>query len=294
MRGARRNTEVVKSYAEVQESLERFRRRDHDAVGELGRTVVLDHGRRMKRSTVLFHGLTASPRQFINIARSLYDRGHNVFVPRLPRHGYSDRLTNAPASLNAQQIKACALDSLDIARGLGDEVCVAGFSLGGLMAAYLGQFNELKRVVAVVPFLGVVLIPSAFRLQLAKWVLDRPNRFLWWDPVSREKQMPGHGYPRYPSHGVAHGLNLAEELAAAAARQAPKAEDLVVVLNAREPAVSNRAIMGLVRQWKLHKPDAVRVRRLTGLPFYHDIIEPKRYPLVAARVAPLLVDLIDE
>lgn len=268
-------------------------RRDHSGIGELGRTLAFDHGRRTRRTTLLLHGLSASPYQFVDIGRALYERGHNVLIPRLPRHGYRDRLSDALATMNARQLKACALDCLEIAGGLGEEICVAGFSLGGLLAAYLGQFHPLHRVVAVTPFMGVAFVPSRFRMHLAGWVLRRPNRFLWWDPFLRERQLPAHGYPRYASHAIGHGLTIAHELLESAYREPPKADDLIVVMNSREPAVNNSAILQLVEQWSKHKPEAVHVHRFTDLPFAHDIIEPKRYPAVAQRVAPVLVELID-
>lgn len=283
----------MESYTEAQERLDRFRRRDHEGIGELGRTLVFDHGHRTQRSTVLFHGMSASPHQFIDVARALHERGHNVFVPRLPRHGYGDRLSDALAAMSARQLKACALDSLQVARGLGERVCVSGFSLGGLLAAYLGQFHRVQRVVAVAPFMGVSFVPNAFGQRLSDWVLARPNRFLWWDPIVRERQLPAHGYPRYASHAVAHGLALAHEVLQDAYRHAPKAEELVVAINVREPAVSNSAIMALVNQWNVHTNGAVRVHRFTDLPIAHDIIEPKRYPKVAQRVGAVVVDLID-
>jgi pimeloyl-ACP methyl ester carboxylesterase len=283
----------LRSYEHAQERLAQFLARDHDGIGELGRTLVFDHGRRTERATLLFHGLSASPRQFIEVARALHERGHNVLVPRLPRHGYGDRLSAALADMNAAQLKACAADTLEMARGLGERVTVAGFSLGGLLAAYLGQFNDVQRVVAISPFLGVSFVPSFFRLHFANWLLRRRNRFYWWDPLLRERQLPEHGYPRYASHALAHGLTLAHELMEAAEKQAPQAQEIVVVINTREPAVNNRAIMKLVKKWRVHKPEAVRVHRLTGLPIAHDIVEPKRYPEIARRVLPVLVELID-
>lgn len=280
-------------YEDAKDRLDRFLRRDHEGISELSRTLVFDHGHATKRATLLFHGLSASPRQFVEVAQALYSRGHNVFVPRLPRHGYVDRLSDALAGMNVGQLKACAEDALHIARGMGEQVYVSGFSLGGLLAAYIGQFHHVRRIVALAPFMGVAFVPGAFRRRLADWVLSRPNRFLWWDPIARERQLPVHGYPRYASHAVAHGLSLAHEVLDAAYRHAPKAEELVVAINSREPAVSNSAIMALVNHWNASTGGAVRVHRFTDLPIAHDIIEPKRYPDVAERVAPVLIELID-
>jgi pimeloyl-ACP methyl ester carboxylesterase len=283
------------TYGSARERLQWFLQRDRAAhVGELGRTLVLEHGARAERATLLLHGLSASPRQFMGIAQALYERGHNVFVPRLPRHGYSNRLSEALATMNAAQLEACARDSLEVARGLGERVTVAGFSLGGLLAAYLGQFERVDRAVAISPFLGVSWLPNVFRLPVARWVLRMPNRFLWWDPFLRERQMPEHGYPRFATHAIGHGLTLAHEVMEAASCAAPQAEELVLVINPRDSSVNNRAIVRLGERWFKLKPQAVTVHRLNGLPpFVHDIIEPKRYPQVSHRVTPLLVEIID-
>jgi pimeloyl-ACP methyl ester carboxylesterase len=283
------------TYEQAQERLEWFRQRDQaHHVGDWGRTLTFDHGHRTENATLLLHGLSASPRQFVAVAEALHARGHNVFVPRLPRHGYSNRLSEALATMNAAQLEACANDSLAVVRGLGERVTVAGFSLGGLLAAYLGQIEPLHRIVAVSPFLGVAVLPNVFRLPIARWLLRRPNRFYWWDPILRERQLPEHGYPRFASHAIAHGLTLAHEVLERSSNAAPLADELVLVINNRDSAVNKRAIVRLGTQWSRRKPQAVRVHRLTDLPpFVHDIIEPQHYPAVARRVLPILVELID-
>ncbi|HEY9179868.1 MAG TPA: alpha/beta fold hydrolase [Candidatus Baltobacteraceae bacterium] len=283
------------SYEDALTGVRRFERRDDAAnVGQAGRTLVFDHGRRTGRATLLLHGLSASPRQFIAVAHALHARGHNVFVPRLPKHGYSNRLSEALAAMNATQLEACANDALAIAAGLGERVTVAGFSLGGLLAAYLGQFAPVHRAVAVSPFLGVSWIPDVFRLRLAKWLLGRRNRFLWWDPILRERQLPEHGYPRFATHAIAHGLTIAHEVLEAARTRAPQADELVLVINPHDSAVNKRAIARLGERWLCRKPQAVSIHRLTGTPlFLHDIIEPKRDPAVSQRVTQVLVELID-
>lgn len=263
-------------------------------IGEQGRTLTFDHGRRTHRSALLFHGLSASPRQFIAIAQTLYERGYNVFVPRLPRHGYRNRLSEALATMNAEHLAACVNDSLAIARGMGEEVTVAGFSIGGLLAAYVGQFEHVHRVVAISPFLGIAFIPDVFRLPMARWFLRSPNRFFWWDPFLRERQLPEHGYPRFATHALAHGLTLAHDVLKASATAPPQADELAVVLNPGDSSVNKRAIVKLAKQWQASRPRSVRIHRLSDIPpFVHDIIEPGRFPDVARRVRPIIVELID-
>jgi pimeloyl-ACP methyl ester carboxylesterase len=283
------------TYEDAQRRLHWFLERDHARpIGELGRTLVFDHGRRTERATLLLHGLSASPRQFLAMAQALHARGHNVFVPRLPRHGYHNRLSEALAMLNAAQLEACADDSLAVARGLGERVTVAGFSLGGLLALSLGQREAVHRVVAISPFLGIAAVPDIFRLRIARWVLKRPNRFYWWNPFLRERQLPAHGYPRFASHAIGHGLTLAHEVMERSSRTIARADELVLVVNTHDSTINKRAIVKLGAQWARNKPDGVRVHRLTDLPaFVHDIIEPDRYPALAQRVLPVLVELVD-
>jgi carboxylesterase len=282
-------------YDDAQTRLQRFTERDRARhISEEGRTLIFDHGQRTANATLLLHGLSASPRQFIAVAQALYERGHNVFVPRLPRHGHRNRLSEALATMSAAQLEACAADALAVTRGLGEHVTVAGFSLGGLLAAYVGQFEHVDRAVAVSPFLGIAAVPNIFRLPVARWVLSRPNRFYWWDPFLRERQQPEHGYPRFATHAIGHGLTLAHEVIDAARNRPPQSEELLLVVNPRDSAVNRRAIERLANYWIAGKPDAVRVHRLTDMPrFSHDIIEPKRHPDVAKRVTDVLVELID-
>ena len=273
--------------------LAQFLERDTDRIEESARTLVLHHGARTEHATLLLHGLSASPRQFIAVARALHERGHNVFVPRLPRHGYRDRYSRALATIDSRQLKACALDALRITREFGGHVHVAGFSLGGLLSCYLAQTEPIHRMVAVSPFLGVVWLPNTLRMAAARLVFRLPNRFYWWDPIMRERQQPAHGYPQYSTHAIAHGLTLSDEVFELASVRPPQAETSALVINRFEPAVNNRSIRKLGRLWQAHKPGAVEIVTLRGIPVVHDIIEPKRYPKVAERVAGEIVEMID-
>jgi len=189
-------------------------------------------------------------------------------------------------------LKACLRDSLQVTRGLGEDVSVAGFSLGGLLAAYAAQNEPIHKAVAIVPFLGFIWLPARFGERLSKWALRFPNRFFWWDPWLRERQLPAHGYPRYSTHALAQALQLANEVVASARARRPEAQESIVAINTREPAVSNRAAVKLAKLWLARGGD-VRVERFGDLPFAHDVIEPKRYPDIAGRLTPRLVDLID-
>lgn len=273
--------------------LDRLLARDHRAVGDKGRTIVRLHERRRPRAVVLLHGMSSSPSQFERFAHELFSRGHNVLVPRLPGHGHADRLSTALAGLRPDELYAAVDEYVAIARELGDRVTIAGFSLGGLLAAWSAQHYELDRCVAIAPFLGVAWIPTAVMPAVAELVLRIPNRFHWWNPILRERQMPAHGYPRYATHAIAHAYRMSHELLAEASRDAPAAARVVLVINAREAAVDNRAVRRLYARWHERNPGGVELIALTGLPPSHDIVEPLRRGDLAALAYPRLLAAID-
>jgi pimeloyl-ACP methyl ester carboxylesterase len=275
------------------DSLERLVARDHAGVAEKGRTLAYVHGTRRPRSVVLLHGMSASPAQFERVAADLFDRGHNVVVPRLPRHGHADRLSTALERLRAEDLYAAVTDYMSVARELGERVTVAGFSLGGLLAAWIGQHYEIDRCVPIAPFFGIACIPNRLMNTVAERLLRLPNRFHWWNPVLRDKHIAACGYPRYATHAIAHSYRIARSVLDEALTSAPGAEHVTIITNAAEIAVNNYAIRRLYRRWHRHRPDTVELSVLTGLPLSHDIVSPLRPWRLADRVHPTLLHAID-
>jgi dienelactone hydrolase len=254
---------------------------------------LLTHGGPTAKAFVLIHGLTASPPQVAALALRLHERGANVFIPRLPRHGLRDRMSASLGELQAAELEAFADEIAAIGAGLGERRTVAGFSVGGLLCAWIAQRHAFERAVAIAPFFGTRWIPHRFAPNVARATLALPNAFLWWNPLVREGHGPAHGYPRFATHAVAHVYALVFDLFAAAAREAPATKEILFVLNASESTVHNRNVMRLARAWRMRGGTRVDFHFLRGLPPSHDIIEPLRSPRLARRVTPTLVDLID-
>lgn len=185
-----------------------------------------------------------------------------------------------------------AEESIELAQGLGDQVVVAGFSLGGLLATWVAQRYPIARAVAIAPFFGMSWMPNRLTIPFTDLILRLPNIYGWWDPIARQRQQPEHGYPRYASHAVGQALMLGREVFARAG-EAVAARELILVINAKETAVNNRAVRRLAGL--LHPSPGGHVEQvvLTSTPLSHDIIEPLRRPEVADRVFPELLDLID-
>jgi hypothetical protein len=162
-----------------------------------------------------------------------------------------------------------------------------------LLTAWTAQTQTVERAVPIAPFLGIAFVPSRLSAGLTRAALHLPNVFNWWDPLLREKQMPAHGYPRYASHALAQAMLLSHELFEAAASGPPLAKQIMLVTNAHEAAVNNRAARKLARLWRAKRPEALETYEFTGLPISHDIIEPLHNPEIVEKVYPILIELLD-
>lgn len=237
--------------------------------------------------------MSASPLQFERLARDLHDRGYNVLAPRLPHHGHADRLSPALERLNADELRAAVDDYVAVARDLGTHVTVAGFSLGGLLTAWVAQHYEVERAVPIAPFFGISWIPNRLMGTVAERLLRAPNRFHWWNPILRERRSSTTGYPRYATHAIAHAYRMAQSLLDEAQTSAPEARHVTIVANATEVAVNNYAIRRLYEYWRAHDSQTIELSMLTGLPLSHDIVSPMRPWRLADRVHPHLLLAID-
>jgi pimeloyl-ACP methyl ester carboxylesterase len=263
-------------------------------LGEEMRSVALDHGARAARVVVLLHGLTASPRTWREFARTRYERGDNVLVPRLPRHGHADRMSEALAELSSGELVEHGERILHGAQALGEQIVLVGHSLGGALALHLAHRDaRVDRAIAVAPFLGIKRLPRDWHA-FARTLLERaPNRFLYWNPIEKGRGVPEHGYHRYTTRSLAAGLALADALREDARSGPPHARHVEIVRNAAETSVNNKAIDDLVALWRAAGGANVRVHQLVGLGPSHDVVEPERRHAPAARFLPLLHELLD-
>ena len=263
-------------------------------LGEEMHSAVLDHGRRVKRAIVLLHGLTASPRTWREFARVRHERGENVLVARLPRHGHDDRMSEALAGLTREELAAHGALIVDAAHALGEEIVLVGHSLGGALALHLAHRDpRVFRAIAIAPFLGIRILPHGWNA-LTQSLLERtPNRFLYWNPIDKGRGVPQHGYHRYTTRSLAAGLALAGALREDARSGPPAAQHIEIVRNAGERSVSNHAMDDLVARWRAVGGDRVRIHTLVGLGFSHDVVEPERVRAPATRFLPHLHALLD-
>ncbi|MGD0472264.1 MAG: alpha/beta fold hydrolase [Candidatus Velthaea sp.] len=254
---------------------------------------VLHHGAATERAIVLFHGFTNCPRQFSALAQQFFERGFNVYVPRLPRHGLRDKLTTELAGLTADELIACANEAVALAAPLAASISVLGLSAGATLAAWLAQTQAVDRAVVIAPFFSVVRVPAGLEPVFAGALEFVPNLELWWDPRVKQNAEPKHAYPRFSTHALAQCLQLGETVRGLAKSAAPRAARSILVLNAKDPAIDNAAAQEVCELWRSHGAPT-QTYTFENLDVRHDIIEPVTFPAAGELVYPILLQLVDQ
>lgn len=283
----------ARDHADAADRFEAVREREGDRISVPGRSRFLTHGRRVALTVVLLHGFTTCPEQWVLFATELYERGANVVIPRFPGHGYLDRRTHAIAAVSAGALVARAHEAVDIARGAGERVVVAGLSLGATVAIALGlERGDIARTVGIVPLFGLRHLGRRANAVLARLLEALPNAFLPWDPTGGAGQIPAYGYARFPTRLLAQCLRLADTVERRADDGDVPAGTIALLLNAHEPACNNALTTALARRWNTLCPAASTVTVLAALPANHDIIDPTNSNARIDLVYPCLRDLI--
>ncbi len=265
---------------------------DGEEILPAAKTVLLEHGRRVPLAVVLLHGFTNNPAQYAELAPLIFARGANVFVPRMPEHGDRDRMTASIAGLKATALLQSVAGALDAAAGFGERVAVLGISMGGVLAAHAAQFRAVDLAVPVAPSFALLELPYPASKLAARVLATLPNLFLWWDPRDRAHHRPLTAYPRYSTRALAQTLAVADDVHAAARRQAPRAGRIATVVNRSDPAVNNEVTEAIAREWQGWNPAGVDYVELRGLPLNHDIVDPQNPLARTALVYPRLLQAL--
>ena len=261
-------------------------------------TKALTHGEKTENAIVLFHGFTSCPEQMAVLGEQLFERGYNVLIPLQPHHGELDRVNNTTNQISSEELVEFAMQTVDIAQGLGDNVTVAGISGGGALSVWLAQErDDIQTAMPIAPFLGIHFIPTPLNRPIANLLDNIPNIWQWWDPIKKENN-PFTGeyqYPRYGSHGLAEYLRLGFAAERNAKENAPKAK-IIMVSNASDLSVSNGIIDQFISLWESYseagkaKIESFRFDKSLKLP--HDMITPERDESNLTIVYPKLLELL--
>ena len=254
--------------------------------------LIFTHGKPVIDVVVLFHGFTNCPKQYSELAHDFYRRGCNVFVPRLPYHGYADRLTHALEALTIADLQQCALDAFWIARGLGARVCASGLSLGGALCMWLAQNTPIDLAVPVAPFLVPLPFSEGPGSLAAHALYALPDMYWWWDARAKANTLPLYAYPGYPSHTLCELIFFGDLIFAQAKAAKPLARSAVLVTNEHDNAVNNGTSRRVLQAWQRHGAAYTEFTFTDLLPARHDIIDPTTYPQGRTLVYPRLESIV--
>ncbi len=292
------------NYPEALERIEAIRQRE-DPQLRLARgkealnvdcyTALYTHGKSVDRVIVFIHGFTNCPAQYKALAEQCLDRGYNVLVPRLPRHGYANRMTTALSLMTAEELVRSCEEAVDIAHGLGDHVTVVGLSLGGILASWLAQHRaDIDRVVIISAAFTVHILPPWLNPIFAKILPLLPDFFRWWDAHAKEEGVGvPHAYPRFSIHSFAQLLRLGLLVQKSAQKVAPAARTIHVSMNPTDPSVNNLGAWQLIEHWRSHGTDVAVHQFEESWGLLHDFVDPTQPHARIEEVYPVLMELIE-
>jgi carboxylesterase len=287
----------VKSYEEAVARVKSMQDGDNQNLAhDVCITKLYDHGKQTEHVIILLHGFTTCPEQFNELGKQHFEAGHNVFIPRMPYHGLSDRLTDALVNLTAEELAAFGDKVIDIAHGLGKKITVMGVSGSGTLVAWLAQNRtDVDFAFAIAPLFGLAFIPSSFTKLFERLALLTPNFYMWWDPRTKANNPYSiyYAYPGYPTRALVEFMRLAMLTRAQAEKTPPAASNITIILNDSEPAVSNAEVLKLFRLWQKHgKGNLSEVHFEKDMKLPHDIITPGTPGVPIEEIHPRLIDAV--
>jgi len=284
------------TYEEAVARVTALQAKDGSDVRDDSRTRLWSQGKKVEHALVYYHGYTNAPPQFKILGEELCKQGYNVLVPRLPYHGLKDPLTTEQSKLKAEDMAALTQETVDIAKGLGNKVTIAGLSAGGVMAAWAAQFrSDVDLAVVMSPAFGLPIVPSWVSSIFTFAVRHLPNFYIWWDPRVKEKIVgPPHAYPRFSTKGLEETFRLGKEVRQAAKSTKPLARKIQVILSDFDAAVHLPTAKKVTAEWKQHGADVSQYVFAKDLKIWHDMIDPAQSTQQIDVVYPVVMPLLTQ
>jgi len=285
----------VESYAEAEQRANQLRAQEPPEMNPVCQLQMMTHGEKVDRAIILVHGYTNCPQQFKELGQRFYDSGYNVLIAPLPHHGLADRMTEAQAQLNAEELAGYADEVVDIAQGMGDQVVMMGISAGGVTTAWAAQNRpDIDKAVIISPAFGYKQIPTPLTATVMNIYTLLPDGFVWWDEELQIEITPDYAYPRYSKHALVQILRLGFSVQADAKSSKPAAQKIVVVLNPTDDSINNPLTMTVVNNWQAHGANLTTFEFDEDLQLQHDLIDPSQPYQQIDVVYPRLIELASQ
>ena len=116
-----------------------------------GRSFSLLHEGGSGKAVLMIHGYAGYPGELVRPARDLYEKGFDIYVPRLPGCGTSG--SDFARSRRSDWIRT-AVNALNDLTGRYEEVSVLGHSMGAAVAVMATSAVPVKKLVLAAPAVG--------------------------------------------------------------------------------------------------------------------------------------------
>ncbi len=136
---------------------------------------------------LFFHGFTAGPYQFEPLGEVLFQAGYNVLVPLLPGHGVAGNWNGdnpPPLPEDIEVYKQFAIEWVELAKRLGKQLILGGYSNGGTLAAWFAQEypQHFEKTLIFAPYLGSSFVVTNWLIEILpfyyEWLnKDNPGNF---------------------------------------------------------------------------------------------------------------------
>jgi pimeloyl-ACP methyl ester carboxylesterase len=279
------------SYAEA---VARFQENEQAAskiVNSVSGSRLLTHGERTPRVYVLIHGITNSPLQWQELGQTLYDKGHNVLILRMPYHGLQSGQVSELKRLTGRDLRAYADQTIDLAAGLGDEMVVAGISGGAAVAAWAAANRaEVDRALLLAPFFGIRGVPAFANTLLMNAFSRLPN--LSFDSPSEPRRE--WVYRGEASRGVAAFLTLGKQVQRETAGGSVPSGEMIVVTTAVDNTANNDATAALLDRWQQAGVPVTTFEFGPDQDIPHNSVDPAADPVKKRVVYDKILNLLGE
>lgn len=278
----------AKSYADAVERFRAYCEVEAEGVSDLANSRLLTHGRRTEQAFALIHGLTNSPYQMLELGDLLYERGHNVLILRMPRHGLTGGNVGRLAALDGQEMRRYAEAAADLAAGLGQQVTVVGISGGATVGAWLAQFRAetIEKALLIAPFFGLHGFPDVVNTVAMHLVEVLPNINL---RRASEAERPWV-YRGQSTRGVLAVMKLARAARQAARDGLAPCREIMVITTGAENTASNSRTDELARLWRAAGAQVTVFDFASALGIPHNALDPS----VASEARQTMLDKVME
>jgi carboxylesterase len=215
--------------------------------------------------------------QLVMLGDLLYDAGYNVLIPRVPRQGLMDKMTDDISLLRSEELVDFTSKTIGLAAGLGERLSVFGFSGGGTLASYAAhQMDVVREAVLAAPLVGLHVVPNAAVRAVHRATMHGPERYMWWNPIERaDGPASPRAYPRFSTRSLSAYLQVSLGLYDAEPARSSDLDRVVLILNENDFAVDNDYAMQFAE--KVLGPRSGRIEtmlftRRMGL--HHDWLDP--------------------